>query len=30
MLVVPFPEGLGRGAWIFVEDARALPWRAGS
>jgi hypothetical protein len=30
MLVVPFPEALGRGAWIFVEDGRALPWRAGS
>jgi hypothetical protein len=26
-LVVPFPAELGRGAWIFVERAAALPWR---
>ena len=26
-LFVPFPEALGEGAWVFVEDAAALPWR---
>lgn len=26
-LFVPFPEALGQGAWVFVEDAAALPWR---
>jgi hypothetical protein len=29
-LVVPFPEGLGQGAWVFVENPRDLPWREGS
>lgn len=23
-----FPADLGSGAWMFVEDAKALPWRA--
>jgi hypothetical protein len=27
-LVVPFPEELGLGAWLFVEDAAHLPWRS--
>jgi hypothetical protein len=27
-VVVSFPAELGRGAWVFVEDAAALPWRA--
>jgi hypothetical protein len=27
MLVVPFPEELGVGAWLFVENAAGLPWR---
>ena len=27
-LVVPFPEELGLGAWLFVEDAAQLPWRS--
>jgi hypothetical protein len=27
-LFVPFPDALGQGAWVFVEDAAALPWRA--
>ena len=27
-LVVMFPEELGVGAWLFVEDAAALPWRS--
>jgi hypothetical protein len=26
-LVVPFPEVLGIGAWLFVESASDLPWR---
>jgi hypothetical protein len=26
-LFVPFPEALGQGAWVFVEDVAALPWR---
>jgi hypothetical protein len=26
-LVVPFPPELGIGAWLFVENARDLPWR---
>lgn len=28
MLFVPFPKELGAGAWIFVERANDLPWRA--
>jgi hypothetical protein len=28
-LVAPFPDELGVGAWVFVEKAAALPWRAG-
>jgi hypothetical protein len=28
MLIAPFPPELGLGAWIFVETASALPWRA--
>jgi hypothetical protein len=28
LLVVPFPEDLGVGAWLFVENAADLPWRA--
>lgn len=27
-LAVPFPEALGIGAWLFVENAADLPWRA--
>jgi hypothetical protein len=27
-LVVPFPEPLGVGAWLFAERAGDLPWRA--
>ncbi len=27
-LVVPFPEELGVGAWLFVENAAELPWRS--
>ena len=27
-LVVPFPEELGVGAWLFVENAADLPWRS--
>jgi hypothetical protein len=27
MLLVRFPEELGTGAWIFVEQANDLPWR---
>ena len=30
MLFVPFPEELGQGAWVFVERAADLPWRANS
>jgi hypothetical protein len=26
-LVVPFPDALGAGAWLFVENAAGLPWR---
>jgi hypothetical protein len=28
MLFTPFPKALGTGAWIFVEQATDLPWRA--
>jgi Glyoxalase-like domain len=28
MLFVAFPKELGAGAWIFVEQANDLPWRA--
>jgi glyoxalase-like protein len=27
-LVVPFPDELGLGAWLFVENAGDLPWRS--
>jgi len=27
-LVVPFPDQLGAGAWLFVENAADLPWRS--
>ncbi len=27
-LVVPFPDVLGVGAWLFVENAADLPWRS--
>ena len=27
-LVVPFPDELGAGAWLFVENAGDLPWRS--
>jgi hypothetical protein len=27
-LVVPFPDELGAGAWVFVENAVDLPWRS--
>ncbi len=27
-LLVPFPEELGVGAWLFVENAGDLPWRS--
>jgi hypothetical protein len=30
MLFVAFPRALGQGAWIFVEQASDLPWRAKS
>jgi hypothetical protein len=30
MLAVPFPNGLGVGAWFFVEHADDLPWRRRS
>lgn len=26
-VIVPFPDELGTGAWVFVEDGAALPWR---
>jgi hypothetical protein len=26
-LTAPFPDALGTGCWVFVEDAGALPWR---
>lgn len=26
-VVAPFPDGLGQGAWVFVEEAARLPWR---
>jgi hypothetical protein len=26
-IVAAFPVELGEGAWFFVEDAAALPWR---
>jgi hypothetical protein len=28
LLIASFPRELGLGAWIFVETASALPWRA--
>ena len=28
LLIAPFPRELGLGAWIFVETASALAWRA--
>jgi hypothetical protein len=30
MLIAPFPAELGVGAWVFVENAVDLPWRAHS
>jgi hypothetical protein len=27
-VVAPFPEELGVGCWVFVENAAALPWRS--
>jgi hypothetical protein len=27
-LAVPFPDELGAGAWLFVENAADLPWRS--
>jgi hypothetical protein len=27
-LVAPFPDALGEGRWVFVENAGALPWRS--
>ena len=27
-LVVPFPQELGVGAWVFAENSADLPWRA--
>jgi hypothetical protein len=27
-VIAPFPDELGIGAWLFVESAAALPWRA--
>jgi hypothetical protein len=30
MLFVPFPQELGLGAWVFVEQPSDLPWRANS
>jgi len=27
-ILVRFPEGVGRGAWIFVERASDVPWRS--
>jgi hypothetical protein len=26
-VIAPFPDDLGVGCWVFVEDASALPWR---
>jgi hypothetical protein len=26
-VLAPFPDALGTGCWVFVEDAGALPWR---
>jgi hypothetical protein len=26
-VIAPFPDDLGAGCWVFVEDASALPWR---
>jgi Glyoxalase-like domain len=26
-IVAPFPEELGAGSWVFVEQTEALPWR---
>ena len=28
VLTAKFPDELGLGAWVFVEQAAALPWRA--
>lgn len=28
-IIAPFPDELGIGAWVFVEEAAALPWRMG-
>ena len=30
IVFAPFPSALGQGAWIFVEQAARLPWRAKS
>jgi hypothetical protein len=27
VVVAPFPDDLGVGCWVFVENAAALPWR---
>jgi hypothetical protein len=27
VVTAPFPDGLGSGAWMFVETAASLPWR---
>src|SRR5262249_34589698 len=26
-VIAPFPDALGVGCWVFVENASALPWR---
>jgi hypothetical protein len=26
-IVAPFPDELGVGCWVFVENTAALPWR---
>jgi hypothetical protein len=28
LLILPFPQELGLGAWLFVESVLALPWRS--
>jgi hypothetical protein len=28
-VIARFPDELGVGAWVFVEEAASLPWRAG-
>jgi hypothetical protein len=28
-ITAPFPDEIGTGRWVFVEDASALPWRQG-